>query len=130
MDKAEVLDIIARFDAKLREMGVDVSKIVLFGSYAYGIPHDDSDIDVVVVSKTFEGKDGWERIKLLSKAIYRLWEPIEAIAKTPEEWEHSDSLIVQYARQGEIVVGAPEALRNAPAHDGECFDGLRILDTE
>jgi stress-induced morphogen len=32
---------------------IDVHKVVLYGSYAYGIPHDDSDIDLVILSNDF-----------------------------------------------------------------------------
>jgi len=103
MDKRAVLEIISRFEAELSDIGVRSEKIVLYGSYAKGTQREGSDIDLVVVSEDFAGKDHWERIKLLSAAIYRLWEPIEAIAMTPEEWEQGDSLIAQFAREGEVV---------------------------
>ena len=31
-------------------------KIILFGSYAYGTPTEDSDLDICVVEKEFESK--------------------------------------------------------------------------
>ena len=30
----------------------DVEKIILFGSYAYGTPHEDSDVDILVIMNT------------------------------------------------------------------------------
>ena len=106
MDKRAVLEVISRFEAELAEIGVRPERIVLYGSYAKGTQREGSDIDLVVVSEDFADKDHWERIKLLSEAIYRLWEHIEAIAMTPEEWERGDSLIAQFARGGEVVAGS------------------------
>ncbi|MFQ5420051.1 MAG: nucleotidyltransferase domain-containing protein, partial [Anaerolineae bacterium] len=79
---------------------VQVEQMVLFGSHASGTARDDSDIDVAVISSTFTGKDYWERIDILSNAIYALFAPIEAIAFSPEEWQEGNSLIAQYARKG------------------------------
>lgn len=64
---------------------------------------EDSDIDVVVVSPSFSGKSYWERIDLLTEAIYRVLAPIEASAFTPEEWKSEKSLMVDFARNGARV---------------------------
>ena len=60
---------------------------------------------MVVISKDFNDKGYWERIDILSSAIYELFQPIEAVAMTPEEWESGKSLIVDYAKGGEVVYG-------------------------
>lgn len=39
----------------------NVWKVILYGSYAYGSPHDDSDIDLVVLSEDFKGMPKIER---------------------------------------------------------------------
>ena len=62
-------------------------------------------IDVVVISDDFADKNYWERIDILSDAIYEVFEPIEAIAMTVKEWENGDSLIIDYAEKGEVVYG-------------------------
>jgi predicted nucleotidyltransferase len=80
-------------------------KIVLFGSHSTGTQREDSDIDLVVISKDFAGKGYWERIDILSAAISSVFQPIEATAMTPEEWQSGDSLIADYARNGEVVYG-------------------------
>ena len=64
------------------------------------------DIDVIVISDSFSGKDYWERIELLSDAIYEVFEPIEAVGLTIEEWDRGESGIVDFAKQGEIVYSA------------------------
>jgi predicted nucleotidyltransferase len=65
-----------------------------------------SDIDVLVISDYFSGKNYWERIDILSDAIYEIFEPIEAVALTIEEWEKGESVIVDYAKEGDIIFAA------------------------
>ncbi len=105
MDKKAVLEIISAFRQALGSKGIKVDKLVLFGSYATGKYREDSDIDLVVISQDFENKSYWERIDILSDAIFALFEPIEAIAFTPEEWQSRKSLIADFAKNGEVVYG-------------------------
>lgn len=104
MDKRDVLKILDRFKGILEVKGIRVKKVVLFGSYATNTFGEGSDIDTIVISDDFEDKDFWERIEILSDAIYEIFEPIEAIAMTSEEWEKEDSPIVSYARNGEVLI--------------------------
>ncbi len=103
MDKNAVLEIVGRFVRTLEERGVRVNKAILYGSYASGAQHPGSDIDLVIVSDCFADKDYWERIRILSDAIYEIWEPVEAVAMTPEEWARGDVMIAQFAKNGELV---------------------------
>jgi predicted nucleotidyltransferase len=106
MDKITVLEIIERFRKILESKNVKINKIILYGSYAKENYHESSDIDVIVMSRDFAPMDYWTRIDLLSEAIYEIFEPIEAVSFTPEEWETSDSFLVDYARNGEVVYAA------------------------
>lgn len=82
---------------------IRVQKIILYGSWVKGDAHDDSDIDIVVISDSFKGKGYWERVDLLSRAIYQVFAPIEAVALTQEEWNNKSSSVCEYAQQGEVV---------------------------
>ncbi len=106
MDKKAVLSVIDRFIKALEVRSINVDRVILYGSYATGTFTDDSDIDLVVVSRDFSSKNYWERIDILSEAIYDVFEPIEAVALTPEEWDKGTSPISDYARQGETVYAA------------------------
>ncbi len=106
MDKDTVLDVLSRFKRALESKDIRISKLILFGSYAKGTQREGSDIDIVVVSEDFTGKNSWERIDILTDAIYEVFEPIEAIALTPEEWKNGDSAIVQYSKAGKVVFAA------------------------
>ncbi len=105
MDKKTVLEIISSFRKAIESKGIKTNKLILFGSYATGRYREDSDIDVVVISQDFNDKGYWERIDILSSAIYQVFQPIEAVAMTPEEWERGKSMIVDYAKGGEVVYG-------------------------
>ncbi|MFA5863813.1 MAG: nucleotidyltransferase domain-containing protein [Phycisphaerae bacterium] len=103
MDKKAVVKILSQFRAILKAKGIRISKLILFGSYAAGNDREGSDIDVVVISRDFIGKNYWERIEILSDAIYEIFQPIEAIAMTPDEWKEGNSPIIEFAKNGEIV---------------------------
>ena len=103
MDKNDAVNIIHRYRLALEGLGVNVEKMILFGSYATGTYHEGSDIDLVVISKDFAGKGFWDRIHILAKALRIVFEPIEATAMTPEEFESGDSMIALFAKEGEVI---------------------------
>ena len=106
MDKRAVLEIISRFQKALEKKGIKIKKLILFGSYASGQSREGSDIDVVVISDDFAGKGYWERIDILSDAIYEVFAPLEVIGMTTKEWGEKDSFVVDYAGNGEVVYAA------------------------
>jgi predicted nucleotidyltransferase len=106
MGKAAVLKIIGQFKEALEKKGIKIERIVLFGSYASGKPHEASDIDLVVIADDFSGMGFWQRIDLLSGAIYEVCKPIDAVAMTRAEWEKGESFFVDLARNGEVVFAA------------------------
>lgn len=103
MGKNDVLNILKRFREALESRKIHVEKIILFGSWAKGTAGEFSDIDVVVVSKDFNGKDLWSRAQMLGAAVYQVFEPIEAVALTPQEWEGKTSTVCELAKNGELV---------------------------
>ena len=42
-------------------------------------------------------------IDILSRAIYEVFEPIEAIALTTDEWKRGDKDIIEFARNDDLV---------------------------
>lgn len=58
-------------------------KIILFGSYAYGSPTPDSDVDLLIVMKT-KAKD-IDRYVTVSNLLYPREFPVDIIVKTPKE---------------------------------------------
>lgn len=91
----------------LQENGVRVDKLIVFGSQARGTAKKDSDIDIVIISKDFQNKDIFARAKLTGNAHWEVTQkiliPLDLIAMTPEEFESGNSLITEFAKDGEIV---------------------------
>jgi predicted nucleotidyltransferase len=56
-------------------------KIILFGSYAYGKPHEDSDVDLLVVMPTRDQHAQSVRIRWRLAAPF----PLDLIVRTPKE---------------------------------------------
>ena len=106
MDKNSIINIVNRFTQLLQAQNIRPQKIILYGSCASGTNKEGSDIDIIVISDDFFKKDYWERIEILTEAIYQIFEPIEAVDMTPEEWERGDSFIVDFAKNGEILYAA------------------------
>ena len=59
-------------------------KIILFGSYAYGKPTEDSDVDLLVIMP-FEGKGAHKATEILVATGPTF--PIDLIVRTPEQIE-------------------------------------------
>ena len=103
MGKRDLIRLLSQFKKALENQNIHVEKMILYGSWAKKSQREDSDIDVVVISKDFENKKYWERIDLLSNAIYDIFAPIEAVALTPKEWNKKESFVCEYARNGEVI---------------------------
>ena len=86
MVKKEILNKLKRFKALLEKEGIPVEKMFLYGSYARGTAHKDSDIDVCVVSKIF-GKDRMEERFLLSHKAPQIDVRIEAVPFSLKDYQ-------------------------------------------
>src|ERR1700674_2838242 len=58
-------------------------KIILFGSYAYGKPHEESDVDLLVIMRTKNAIDQSIRISLAFEQLFSL----DLIVRTPWQIE-------------------------------------------
>jgi len=81
----EIEKIIEKYASVLKEYGISVEKIFLFGSFAAGTALEHSDIDLLVISQDFSEMNLRERLEILGEAAVDLMEPIEAKGYTPEE---------------------------------------------
>lgn len=63
-----VVEAITFLGQRLEKNGLKIEKIILFGSYAKGTATEESDIDIVIVSKNFENKDIFERADITKEA--------------------------------------------------------------
>jgi len=60
-------------------------RIILFGSYAWGKPHEDSDVDLFIIKDTDERRI--ERKRKVRKIIWGSGAPVDILVYTPNEVE-------------------------------------------
>ena len=98
--RREIEKIIAQYINRLGVLGVEVSQIILYGSYAKGRPKGYSDIDIAVVSPAFNKLDIFERQEILSKAHHQFGEPIEPIGLTPGQIKEKKGFVREIVNRG------------------------------
>jgi predicted nucleotidyltransferase len=107
MVKSKVVDAVGFFGRCLKEKGVKVSKIILFGSQVGDKVTKESDVDIAIISDDFQGKNIFERARLTKEAeimtLKKFMLPLDIVTLTSEEFESGTSLIAEYARKGKVM---------------------------
>src|SRR5256714_13707417 len=102
VDMHQIEDLAARIALEFKP-----EKIVLFGSYAYGHPTSDSDVDLLVVLK-FDGKPVRKAIEIRNRLNPRL--PLDLLVRTPEQIVNrvvqNDWFIREILERGRILYAA------------------------
>ena len=84
-------------------------KIILFGSYAYGAPSVDSDVDLLVIQKT--NLQRVERSVAISELILPRPFPVDILVKTPNEIQDAlnknDPFIKEIINRGRVLYEQP-----------------------
>ncbi len=110
MVKGKVTEAIRFFEKCLKEKGLKVSKIILFGSQVKGKTTEESDVDILIISEDFQGKDIFERARLTKDAeimtLKKFMMPLDIVTLTSEEFESNKSLVSEYARKGKVLYAA------------------------
>ena len=82
-------------------------RIVLFGSYAYGTPTVDSDVDLLVVLP-FEGKGSRKAVEILNTVNPAF--PVDLLVRTPEQLQQrlawNDFFLREVIEKGKILYEA------------------------
>ncbi len=85
-------------------------QIILFGSYAYGQPTQDSDIDLLIIKDTPEGF--WDRMDSVRRVVTGAHPhiPIEPLIYTPDEivrrLKAKDQFVQGILQNGEVLYAA------------------------
>lgn len=85
MDKKSVISLLKRYYHSLRKNGVPLEGMILFGSYARGDFHKDSDIDVCLLSPVF-GKDAFRDRKMIAERCSKPDSRIELFPVNPQKF--------------------------------------------
>jgi predicted nucleotidyltransferase len=98
--------VIRRFARQVAER-FQPEKIILFGSYAYGTPHADSDVDILVIMPARNQIDQAVRISVAIDPPF----PLDIIVRTPHNmrWRlaEGDSFLQEITTQGKVLYEAP-----------------------
>ncbi len=89
--------------------GYTPQKIVLFGSYAYGEPNQDSDIDLLIIKETSERfPERLDSVRRLATGTHPHI-PFEVIVLTPDEVKQrlmaGDQFIAEIIQKGQVLYG-------------------------
>jgi len=86
---------------------VQPEKVILFGSYAYGNPTDDSDLDILVIKEMDIPRH--ERIRQVKKHLRGMKIPIDLLVYTPkeiDEWKGIEAAFINHViEKGKILYG-------------------------
>jgi len=97
--------VVKSYLAAIAARGIEPDFAVVFGSTVKGESHHWSDIDLVVVSKEFDGEYGRSSINQLWRAAARVDGRIEPIPCSPGEWQQdSPRAVIEIARnEGQVI---------------------------
>lgn len=88
----------------LEKHDIRPTKFILYGSYAHGKPTPWSDIDVVVIAKTFGKRGALERMEFLAKKAAEVDDSIEVLGYTEDELARAhDSIFGEIISKGEVL---------------------------
>lgn len=91
--------IIKDYIRELRNHGIPVNEVILFGSCARGGGKEGSDIDIAIVSEAFSG-DRFEDRRRIVPLRRGIDSRIEPIPLTPDEFASGGNLIDEIKRTG------------------------------
>ncbi len=87
--------------------GYAPQKVILYGSYAYGNPDRDSDIDLLIIKETTERFiDRWVTVQQILTGTHPSI-PVETLVLTPREMEKrlaiGDQFVEEIITRGEVL---------------------------
>lgn len=102
LGKKEV-NLINKYIRLLKQKGIKVSKVILFGSYAKGIAEQDSDIDLAIISSQF-GQNNLEEIIFLRKLALEIDSHIEPLPFSPQDIKDRYSTLAQEIKKYGVLI--------------------------
>jgi predicted nucleotidyltransferase len=106
MDTERIQQLMGFLKCKLGNCGLHVDRLILFGSYAHGTSHMDSDVDIAVISSDFDKMDLYERACALTDAeistVHEFRVPLDLVALSPKEYEVEESPLAHFVHEDSI----------------------------
>lgn len=109
-------DIQAACDAIVREFAP--LQVILFGSYAYGTPTEDSDVDLLVVMDIPESETSWQAAQIWQRIPRHF--SMDLLVRSPQEIayriSHNDWFLREITEKGEVLYEAVGFTYNRENH--------------
>jgi predicted nucleotidyltransferase len=99
MAKKTVLKKIQKLAVALKESGVNIKALYLYGSHAKGRAGRNSDIDVAIISENFSGNFS-VALKPLLPALRKSDSAIEPVLYRPKDFQEEDPLVWEILHNG------------------------------
>ncbi len=103
--KSEIKEIVRELISSLRENNITVDKIILYGSYAKGMPHEHSDIDIAVISSSFRKRRIIDIQSELAKALAKYLSIVEPVGYSTDDYRSAkkDTLLGEIKKYGKVL---------------------------
>lgn len=88
-------------------IGYSPEQVILFGSYAYGNPHSDSDLDLLIIKNTSKRFiERWTEVRRILSDPDRTF-PLETFVLTPQEVKNrlavGDQFVAEILEKGRVL---------------------------
>lgn len=98
-------------------------QIILFGSYSWGRPTDDSDVDLFAIF-SHSDQPGYRRARDIYRSLRGLKVPVEVVVRTREEVERGKTVKTSLERKilkdGRVLHGMPDP---GVEFESQCIEG-------
>jgi len=105
MVEKSIIEMIKRYLAQLAPEGIHARQAVIFGSFVRGEAGPDSDLDLIVTAREFDGIRTIEQVKKLWRVAGMADTRIEPIPCGEQEWKtETGRPILEIVRQEGIII--------------------------
>ncbi|MCL2329002.1 MAG: nucleotidyltransferase domain-containing protein [Bacteroidetes bacterium] len=98
------INTVQNYAKEINSRGVNLRKVILFGSFAKGTQHEWSDIDVALVADDFSGVGFLDRKRFSGINIKDPYMMIEPITYPTDYFEESDPFIEEIKKTGIEII--------------------------
>ena len=98
-----IIKISKRYIEELEKNGIKISEAIIFGSHAKGVVHEDSDIDIALISDSFTGNRFDDRRKVVPFRR-KIDSRIEPIPFRPEDFNEGSMLAEEIKNTGKKIL--------------------------
>ena len=104
-------------------------QVILFGSYAYGTPTRDSDVDLLVVMEIPESETSRQASEIWQRIPYRF--SMDLLVRSPQEIayrvSHNDWFLREILEKGDVLYKSEEFSYNIENHRGTPYKEIGVM---